>query len=246
VATIATPFQGSVNSILRMTKGVGRPSEREGARLTPALYHLLPTFQGAVEIPPGLPQSIFDAGCWQVSVIESIAEALRLYGADPPAAKGARLDLARDVLQGLLDAAKAHDRAVREFDPGAHGFSADNWLAFIGVGEKTWQRAVVKAPRNNPQFDFSDESLFADEWSKDNDGAMTTGDGVVPRRSAVPPFAAQVAIKTMSSKDFEPLEIKDKVLTRFADLHGIIPNMNVLQRDLTSFLGDKPGFAKYR
>jgi hypothetical protein len=52
VATIAGPFRGSLESVAATTTGASTITassrEREAARVTPALYHLLPSFEGAV------------------------------------------------------------------------------------------------------------------------------------------------------------------------------------------------------
>jgi hypothetical protein len=62
VVTLATPFQGSYEAVIKVTTGTANlgtspPSsrEREAARLTPSLYHLLPGFGGALTVPANSP-----------------------------------------------------------------------------------------------------------------------------------------------------------------------------------------------
>ena len=72
VATLATPFRGSFEAIIKMTTGTANlgtspPSsrEREAARLTPSLYHLLPSFDDGIELDAGLPATLFAPELWQ-------------------------------------------------------------------------------------------------------------------------------------------------------------------------------------
>ena len=60
VATLASPFRGSLEAIAKTAIGVGGfafssggSREREAARVTPALYHLLPSFKRAVVTTDG-------------------------------------------------------------------------------------------------------------------------------------------------------------------------------------------------
>lgn len=59
VVTLASPFQGSFEAAVKVTTGTANlsaspPSERErkAARMTSSLYHLIPSFNGAVQVPP--------------------------------------------------------------------------------------------------------------------------------------------------------------------------------------------------
>ena len=70
VATLATPFNGSFEAIVKMATGTaniggGTPSsrEREAARVTPSLYNLLPSFDTGIELAPGtsLPRDTFNS-----------------------------------------------------------------------------------------------------------------------------------------------------------------------------------------
>jgi len=73
-------FRGSFEAVLKVTTGTASlgqdPSasrEREAARLTPSLYHILPTIaHGLVITDPALPQTLFDPGLWQPSIVQSI------------------------------------------------------------------------------------------------------------------------------------------------------------------------------
>src|SRR5690606_30075332 len=91
VATLATPFRGSFEApikVLTGTSSIGggeqNSREREAARITPALYHLLPDFDGAVVDEAGKPVDLHDAAAWQDGVVETLAEFIRLTAARPP------------------------------------------------------------------------------------------------------------------------------------------------------------------
>ncbi len=77
VATLATPYKGSFEAIVKMATGTANiggsmPSsrEREAARMTPSLYHLLPSFETGTTVDKGagLPRSTFKPGLWQPSI----------------------------------------------------------------------------------------------------------------------------------------------------------------------------------
>jgi len=102
VVTLGTPFRGSLESILKITTGlstIGGKSEscqRELARLTPSLYHLLPSFRGAVclekkkQNDPNVRLSAYEPENWQPGVTKTIAEYIRLHGRDASLSKTQR------------------------------------------------------------------------------------------------------------------------------------------------------------
>src|SRR5262249_6924884 len=108
VATLASPFRGSYESIIKVITGtaglgVSPPSsrKRKTARLTPALYHLLP--RGI----PGIAVDLFDAANWQPSVVETIQEYVRLH-ATVPGTTAQQAAQAATLFANLLATAKAH------------------------------------------------------------------------------------------------------------------------------------------
>ena len=69
VATLATPFKGSFEAIVKLTVGTGnlgkgKPShaERRSARVTPALYQLLPAFKRGLRHRQGVPTNALRCG----------------------------------------------------------------------------------------------------------------------------------------------------------------------------------------
>ena len=87
VATLATPFQGSLEAVLKLATGTadlgddsGSARERRMARMTPSLYHLLPSFEGNLTVDLGLEADIFQPRAWQPSVLGTIERQVRGLG----------------------------------------------------------------------------------------------------------------------------------------------------------------------
>src|ERR1041385_143344 len=111
VATIASPFRGSLESVAKVVTGVGAlgespnsSREREAARVTPSLYYLLPSFNGAVSADQGLSDDLFVPEAWQPGVIQTLASFIRMYGLE----QGAPQAQAVELLKSMLDAAWKH------------------------------------------------------------------------------------------------------------------------------------------
>lgn len=244
VATLATPYRGSYEAVIQVITGTAdlgtkAPSsrERESARLTPALYHLLPSFSKAIVTPTGVPNSLFDANVWQASVAESIAEFVRLHGLPKSnrSTKTARREDAGRLLAGMLTMAKKHCARVEKFALVKAGLTRKDWLAVIGVGTKTRVRLEVVKGTGGLQFDFKSDDR-RDEWANPDDKeARNTGDGTVPFEGALPGFLDETDIVCVTPDDFGYWEVQDKALSGLAGLHGILPNMNMLHRLLVRF-----------
>lgn len=219
VATIAAPFKGTFSAVERIVKGTSNRREREAARLTPALYHLLPSFTQGITIDETLPQThLFDPALWQRGVVETIAEAIRLRGS------GATTD-PEAVLRNLLGQAQAHRRTVDTLDPRVCGIAQDDWLCFIGLGDRTQVAMHVGRDENTGDRRFV---LDGPDMVDDQDAeGWRTGDGTVPYEGALPSFPTRRIF--LRDRDFGPLELKDRLLETFAGLHAILPNMNRLQ-----------------
>jgi hypothetical protein len=69
---------------------------------------------------------------------------------------------------------------------------------------------------------------------------MMTGDGTVPFAGALPPFLQEENLVCLSPDDYGYWELEDRVLTKVAGFHGILPNMNMLHRMLVRFLTNRP------
>jgi pimeloyl-ACP methyl ester carboxylesterase len=244
VATLATPYRGSYEAVIKVITGTAdlgtkAPSsrERESARLTPALYHLLPSFSKAVITPPDLPNSLYDPGVWQPTVAESIAEFVRLHGLPKTdrRTKTARREDADRLLAGMLTLAKKHRARIDQFALAKAGLTRKDWLAVIGVGSETRIRLEVVKGSGGPQFNFKSDDR-RDEWGNPNNKkARNTGDGTVPFEGALPGFLDETDIVCVTPDDFGYWELQDKALARLAGLHGILPNMNMLHRLLVRF-----------
>ena len=245
VVTLATPFQGSFEAVIKVATGTANlgtspPSsrEREAARMTPALYHLIPSFSNGIEVQgPGLPKSLFDPGLWQPSVTESIAEFIRKKGLGPLKNKN---QAARELFAFLLNQAKQHRNRINKFELSQAKMTAQNWLAVVGVDTKTRVRLRVVKRRNKPEFELRSKDR-TNRWDhEDLQDKRMTGDGTVPYEGAVPKFLQKQNLVLVTPDDYGYWEVQDKILSKAAGFHGIMPNMNMLHRLIVRFFADRP------
>ncbi len=244
VVTLATPYQGSYEAVIQVTTGTGNlgtkaPSsrERDAARVTPALYHLLPSFGGAVSAPPGTPKSLFNPKAWQPTIVDSIAEFIRLSGLplDGRRKKSERQKEAAALFGKMLSAAKKHRTRIDNFQLPNAGMQPRDWLAVIGTGATTRVRLNVEIRNGAPHFLLSSKDR-QDQWSNANPvKARQTGDGTVPLEGAIPKFLDQSELVCVTPDDYGYWEIEDKVLTKVSGFHGLLPNMNMLHRLIVRF-----------
>jgi len=245
VVTLATPFQGSFEAVIKVATGTANfgttpPSsrEREAARMTPALYHLIPSFTSGIEVTaPTLPQTLFDPGLWQPSVMASLAEFIRTKGL--PSQK-TKLQEARDLFAFLLNQARTHRDRIDGFKLSRAKLTDKDWLAVVGVGTETRVRLRIVKRGNQPDFDLRSKDR-ANQWD-DNDPRQKrlTGDGTVPYEGAVPKFLQEKNLVLVTPDDYGYWEIQDRSLTLAAGFHGILPNMNMLHRLIVRFFADRP------
>ncbi len=233
VATLAAPFRGSLEAVAKTTVGVaalgsspGSSREREAARLTPAIYYLLPSFQGAVEAAPGLSDDLFLPASWQPSILDTLGEFIRMYGLDSqnPARQ------ARDLLAAMLDAAWRHRTRLERLQLE----NSKDWLAVVGVDAATRVRLVIgKDDSGRPHFDLT-EGDVRNEWRNANPaGRIFTGDNTVAYLGARSKFIPTEQVVCVSPSDFSLWEFKDRVLES-TGFHATIPNMNLVQRLVVS------------
>ncbi len=244
VVTLATPYQGSYEAAIKVITGTANlgteaPSsrERQTARVTPALYHLLPSFPKAITTPPGLPNTLFDPKVWQSTVVESLAEFIRLRGLPMPERESPRVRLhaAADRFKRMLTVAKKHRTRIDEFDLEEAGLTKKDWLVIVGADAETRVRMTVRKTEFGPQFDLSAsdrQNLWKDRRPRK---ARATGDGTVPLEGALPKFLNEANIVCVTPDDYGYWELQDRILTKVAGFHGILPNMNMLHRMLVRF-----------
>ncbi len=244
VATLATPYRGSFEAVIKIVTGTANlgtsaPSsrEREAARLTPALYYLMPALPDGITVAPGLPPTLYDPGCWQPSVTQTIAEFVRLHGTDPNDIDGQ----AARLFASLLGAAKAHRQNLEAFRLDQAGMTDADWLCVVGVDCTTRVRLdVIRRPDGSPDFQFH-SSDRDNQWSASLPAdRVFTGDGTVPFDGAVPFFLDKENLVCVSPDDFGYWEVQDKLTTSVAGFHGILPNMDMLHRLIVRHLTGAP------
>lgn len=248
VATLATPYQGSFEAVIKVTTGtaelgVSPPSsrEREAARITPSLYYLVPSFKNGLDIPAGsgLPDNLFDPAVWQPSIVSSIKEWIKLKGLplDKPVQQRAE-----EIFALMLKWGRDHRKKVDTFKLADAGMTPDRWLAVVGVNSVTRVKLQVIKNGSSPEFKFSSSDRL-DKWNKLNTLdplCRFTGDGTVPFEGAVPKFLVPENLVCVTPADYGYWEIGDKVINSVGGFHGILPNMNMLHRLLVRFFTGAP------
>jgi len=239
IATLATPYKGSFEAMVKMITGTANiggstPSsrEREASRLTPSLYHLLPSFDTGIarQRGAGLPNSTFDPGLWQPSIIDTIVEYVRLHGVNRSLSIPAREKKGRQLFGGLLTQAGGHRARVDGLDLAALGFDTGRWLCVVGVDATTRVRMRVDREDGHPVFRLKSADR-KNEWDeKDTETRKLTGDGTVHFKGAVPEFLPYESLVCVSPDDYGYWELADAGLSKLAGFHGILPNMNMLHR----------------
>jgi len=241
VATIGSPFRGSLEAVAKTATGVaalgtspGGSREREAARVTPALYHLLPSFAGAVQADDGLSDDLFRPEAWQPGILRSLASFIRMYGLDTAEGDAQALRL----LKEMLDAAWRHRSRLEKLtleDP-------KKWLCIVGVNSRTRVRMHIKQdPDGQPWFDLSDRDVL-NQWPPDQPAPHTlTGDNTLPYLGARASFIPIEQIVCVTPGDFSFWEFKDRLLAE-TGFHSTLPNMNLVQRLVVShFKGQQYG-----
>ncbi len=235
IATLGTPFLGSIEAVVKLATGMGnlsgaKPSERERetARSVPAIYQLLPTYDGAAVDEHDQPVDLLNPANWQRGIVESLSEYVRLHSVKVHKSAKLRSERALEILTSLLDGARRHRETVRKLKLADAGIEPDDWLAVAGIGYPTHLQLTVTGLPAKPRFDISEDQCV-DHWNEDN-GSRETGDGTVPFDGAQPPFLKDDQLVCVTRDHFSIIEIGDKTVMAFAGLHGVLPMMNLLQR----------------
>ena len=242
VVTLGTPFQGSYEAILKVATGTselgddsGKTRERRMARMTPALYHLLPESVGLVSANGNIAVNFFDPDAWQPNVVQMIERQV-----DGWEVSGAQL------FETMLNEARAHRERIsglalsEDRPPPPETVAMDDWLAIVGVDSKTRVGLrVVRGEGDAPRFDLRSAERCND-WDSDVKGERrSTGDGTVPLAGAIPPFLDESRLVCVTPGDFGYWEIRDRTLAAVAGFHGLLPKMNMLHRLILRFLLDR-------
>jgi len=238
VATIGTPYYGAAEAIVKVATGMSlltgsepREREREAARVTPSVYQLFPSYPAAVIGPDGDDVDVFDVDNMQRTVIDSLAEFVRLYSTSTPATQ--RLSKARKLLHDMLERARAHRSNITSFRLQDAGLRQRDWITVAGVGEPTRIELGTRNTRRGPRFVIEDDQ-FVNELSADGavgpNSSLRTGDGTVPLVSALPPFLPASKVVCVTRDDLGRFELRDRLLVEVGGLHGLLPRVNLVQR----------------
>jgi pimeloyl-ACP methyl ester carboxylesterase len=247
VATIGTPFSGSIEAIVKMTTGMSvltgsepKEREREAARVTPALYQMLPSFEEAVIDAAGNTIDIFKPKNMQRSVVHSLTEFVRLYSVGTRSVD--RESKAEEILAEMLDAARRHRETIDNFKTASAGIRQSDWLAIVGVGQKTRLQIEVRRIKDKPRF-VIDEDQFVNELDGKDPKSWRTGDGTVPLPAAIPKFLRNSNMVCVTEDDLGLFELRDRFLVGIGGFHGLLPRVNLVQRLVIRHLQPKYGGA---
>jgi pimeloyl-ACP methyl ester carboxylesterase len=256
VATLASPFKGSFEAVIKIATGTANiggdaPSsrEREAARLTPALYHLFPSMKDKhqLHIDNGLPQtSLFDPALVQPSVLDSLAEFIRLNGLN----RKDRSTQAKSLLASMLGQAKKHRDRIEKLALSDAGLTSYDWLCVVGVDSVTRVRLNVSNDHGKPLYSLRSADRM-NAWTntiaqdgfdpKQEAKRRQTGDGTVPFDGALPGFLSVENLVCVTPDDYGYWELQDRAVSSMSGFHGILPNMNMLHRLLVSHFNRRRG-----
>ncbi|MBX3322965.1 MAG: hypothetical protein KF757_08240 [Phycisphaeraceae bacterium] len=249
VATLASPYRGSFEAVIKVITGTSDlgaspPSsrERESARLTPALYHLIPSMSRGIEIEAGsgLPTSLYDPDLWQPSIVDTLAEYVKQHGLY----RKDHRDQAMTLFSAMLATARAHRQRLEKFKLDKAGLTSDDYLCVVGADSVTRVSLKVGLHRGKPEFALSSKDR-RNLWDKPTPAERRqSGDGTVPLEGAIPAFLDESNLVVVTPDDYGYWEIGDRALSRVAGFHGILPNMDMVHRMLVRFLtgsGDRHG-----
>ncbi len=236
VASLASPFRGSLEAVAKVAIGVGGfglssggSREREAARLTPSLYHLLPSYDKAVVSGGGLTDDIFLPEAWQPGILETLGTFITRYGLQPADPQRQ----ATDVLKAMLDTAWHHRRRLERL----RFSNSKRWLCVVGVDGATRVGMTLQPDgQGKPRFTLGEPR---NEWHGMN--KTSTGDNTVPFLGARCAFVPAEQVVCVRPADFGFFEFGDQLLTKLG-FHSALPSMNLVQRLVTShFLGRPQG-----
>ncbi|MGE5641900.1 MAG: esterase/lipase family protein [Byssovorax cruenta] len=248
VVTLATPYKGSFEAVIKIATGTAnlgtdspQSREREAARLTASLYHLLPEIQDAIEVDdPSLPTSFFSPGLWQHSVVQSVL----MYVQKRMAALNQE-EKAQELFAKFLEAAHAYRTRIDNFDLAETNLQTNDWLCVVGVNSNTRVRMRISNVNGAPLFDLSSKYRL-NEWRKDKQNPTAwrwTGDGTVPFEAALPNFLPLESIVCVTPDDYGYWEIQDRLAAGVAGFHAIICNMDMLHRMIVRHFTGRPDMA---
>lgn len=243
VATLAAPFQGSFEAIVKLVIGTGnltgdKPShaERRTARATPSLYQLLPTFPLNEVFANDLnvdPKQFTNPQAWQPSIVNFLSDYITNTGLPIEDARAQANELFRRFLAGT----ESNKDAIAKLNLNRHGLNQNKWLAVVGVDRDTRVKIEVKkGVGGKPEYVF-DHPHTMNTWDdeKPKKQWLMTGDGTVPLSGAIPPFLGREKLVLITPDDYGFWEVKDKVVDSLGGFHGILPNMNLVHRLLIRF-----------
>jgi pimeloyl-ACP methyl ester carboxylesterase len=233
VVSLGTPFQGSLDAVLKLIVGKGqltgnspRDRERQTARMTPSLYELLPSFPGAVQSTESQLEQLFKPQAWQPSLVRTLQRFIDEAQSQADA---------KELFAGMLNNARLFIGRLAKLKLENILPEGDaSWLAVVGVGCDT-QVSIANEldPKGDPRFEILADQ---DDWSEGDAESPETGDGTVPFLGALPQFMDKSRVVGVCPEDLSRWELADRLLVETQGLHPFLPAVNLVQRLVTRHL----------
>ncbi len=247
VVTLATPYHGSFEAVIKIATGTSNLStdtpqsrEREAARMTASLYHLLPDIADALDVEGQnfpAPISLFNPALWQNSIVASVLA----YVQQQMAAVNEN-EKAQELFAKFLEAAQAYRDRLDQFRLSKTNLKPEDWLCVAGVNSQTRVRMRITNTNGSPFFDLSSQYRL-NYWrmkGKTQAEWQLTGDGTVPFEAALPNFLARENIVCVTPDDYGYWEVQDRLAAGVAGFHAIICNMDMLHRMIVRHFTGRP------
>lgn len=235
VVTLATPFRGSYESVIKLITGTSSlgennsaSREREAARLTPAIYYLFPSFR---HFKPEFDIDFSDFNNLQSNLVKSVAAYIQKYSNR----EGDYSERAEEMLKGLIAQGNQFITDINNMNLDESGLSSKSWLAIAGAGQTTRTELSFRKSGKEIIYNLSSEGRKDNYYIRKYPESMETGDGTVPYQGAEPGFLKKEELVIVTPDDFGYWEIQDKLMAAAGQFHAMIPNMNLVHRLIIRF-----------
>ena len=146
---------------------------------------------------------------------------------------------ARDLFSAMLAQAKAYRDKMEHLSLSDAGLKTKDWLCVVGVGEETRVRLHIQNDNGKPLFNLTSDDRV-NEWEAKGQKRPNTGDGTVPYMGARCSFISTNEVVCVCDDDFGYWEILDRGIESRVGLHGLLPEMNLVQRLVVSHFQGEP------
>ena len=211
------------------------PGERESARATPSLYHLLPSYSDATKDQSAGEVDLYDPENWQDGPRNTLSELFRIYGPNRTNPQ----KQAKEAFERMLAEARGH-RARLESSSSMPHSPRRSGSPSAASAKRPGIASKVDLSDHTVRFNFdatSGRSKKLRKYPKASEPrTRDTGDGTVPFDGACSAFVPINEMVCVADDDFGTFELRDRLAEGIAGLHAMMPAMNLVQRLVVSHL----------